>query len=82
MATGCPGSDLIKNPYPEEIRCPYCKAEIEIWSDETRARCRNCHHVVTREMGLSCIDWCPKAKECLGPDRLEEIIRERKAAGS
>jgi len=66
MAEECPGSKLIKDPTPEEINCPWCKQPVEIWTDETRARCRNCGHVVVREMQQSCMDWCVKAKECLG----------------
>ncbi len=72
MAEQCPGSKLIREPQPEDITCPWCKVSVEIWTDETRARCRNCGHVIVREMTQSCLDWCVKAKECLGVSESEE----------
>jgi len=73
MAETCPGSRLIREPQPEDITCPWCQAPIEIWTDETRARCRNCGRVVVREMKQSCLDWCVKAKECLEASKHEEM---------
>lgn len=66
MAVQCPGSKLIKEPSPEEIICQKCKATVEIWSDERRAKCRNCGHITVRELTQSCLDWCVHAKECMG----------------
>ncbi|NOY64347.1 MAG: hypothetical protein GXO97_02955 [Nitrospirae bacterium] len=33
-------------PFPTEITCPQCGAEIEMWSDEEETRCRLCGYVV------------------------------------
>lgn len=82
MGILCPGSQAIKNPTPEEIACPFCKAAVEIWTDESRARCRNCGTVVTREMTLGCIEWCPKAAQCIGQDKLAEYRNSHKEARS
>ena len=38
---GCPGSKMIKAPFPENIKCA-CGREIEIWSDETETTCPHC----------------------------------------
>ena len=69
----CPGSSEIKQPKPEDIKCRYCGADIEIWSDETETKCRACGKVNTREMGPSCLDWCAFAKECIGEEKLRRI---------
>ncbi|NOX19944.1 MAG: hypothetical protein GXO99_01595 [Nitrospirae bacterium] len=33
-------------PFPTEVTCPQCGAEIEIWSDEDQTACRLCGYVV------------------------------------
>ncbi len=33
-------------PFPTEVTCPQCGAEIEIWSDEEQTHCRLCGYVV------------------------------------
>lgn len=80
MSASCPGSSRFKKVMPEMIRCPHCHTEVEIWSDEFRARCQNCHAWVIREMGASCLDWCAKAEECVGSATLAAYRRGRKEA--
>jgi DNA-directed RNA polymerase subunit RPC12/RpoP len=53
MNASCPGASRFKDAVPEMIRCPHCDTEVEIWSDEFRARCQNCRAWVFREMGAS-----------------------------
>jgi hemerythrin-like domain-containing protein len=69
----CPGSRTIRNPIPESIPCPNCGREVEIWTDELKATCPNCKNKVLRERQASCIDWCPYAKECVGPEVYERL---------
>ena len=69
----CPGSRTIRQPVPENVVCPHCNKEVEIWSDELRATCPNCGTRVFREQQPSCIDWCPHAKECVGPEIYERL---------
>lgn len=69
----CPGSREIKQPTPEEIMCRRCGKSIEIWSDETEARCRYCGEINSRLRGQSCIDWCAFAKECVGEDKYRRL---------
>ena len=62
----CPGSKFIRQPKPELFPCPSCGKEVEIWSDEFRARCRNCGKSVYRSREMSCLEWCAMAEECVG----------------
>ncbi|VAX33403.1 hypothetical protein MNBD_NITROSPIRAE03-925 [hydrothermal vent metagenome] len=75
---GCPGSVEIKSPFPEELICIFCGSTVEIWSDETEAVCGNCGKVVTREMRQTCLDWCPAAKECVGAEKYERLMKRKK----
>ena len=69
----CPGSRAIRKPIPEDIKCPKCGRDVEIWTDELKATCPNCGEKVFREQEISCIDWCPQAKECVGPEVYERL---------
>jgi hypothetical protein len=74
----CPGSREIRNPYPEEIRCIWCGVISEIWTDETETTCKGCGKTIWREMKPTCLDWCPGAKECVGIEKYERIMKGRK----
>ena len=73
----CPGSQTIKQPVPEYIECPSCKGEVEIWSDEAKATCTNCHTTVPREMKSGCWEWCKFAEKCLGAETLAKMQAEK-----
>lgn len=77
MDGSCPGARRFKEVTPEMIRCPHCHTEVEIWSDEFRARCENCHAWVYRSMGASCLDWCAQAEKCVGAATLAAYRRAR-----
>ncbi|OGO35732.1 MAG: hypothetical protein A2147_06620 [Chloroflexi bacterium RBG_16_57_8] len=64
----CPGSRAIREPIPEYMNCSSCGREVEIWTDELKATCPGCGSKVYRAQQASCIDWCPHAKECVGPE--------------
>ncbi len=64
----CPGSLAIRQPTPEDLKCRQCGSEVEIWSDELKAKCPNCGTLVTRDIPPSCIDWCKWAEECVGTE--------------
>jgi DNA-directed RNA polymerase subunit RPC12/RpoP len=66
MLDKCPGSGNIRIPIPSYKECPECGKEVEIWSDEVRAKCTRCGAAVFRENEPSCIEWCKYAKECIG----------------
>jgi DNA-directed RNA polymerase subunit RPC12/RpoP len=72
---GCPGAINIREARPEEITCPRCGSEVEIWSDELSARCPQCGCRVSRERGPSCIDWCSFAEQCVGTEKYQRLKR-------
>ena len=78
MIFNCPGSSKFKQPKPEMIRCASCGQEAEIWSDEAETVCPNCKLKITRQSGQSCLDWCKYAKECVGEDRYNKYIKNKK----
>jgi len=69
----CPGSAEIKQPKPEELTCRNCGKAVEIWSDETEAKCKKCGRINARILGPSCIDWCAFAKECVGEEKFKRL---------
>jgi hypothetical protein len=75
---GCPGSKEIRNPFPEEIECYFCGTMNEIWSDEPDTACRHCRHTISRDLKASCLMWCPAAKECVGAEKYERLIKAMK----
>ena len=69
----CPGARTIREPTPEDVNCPNCDETVEIWTDELKANCPSCGAKVFREQQPSCIDWCPHARECVGPEVYERL---------
>src|SRR3989338_8944999 len=63
----CPGSSKFKRPEPENIKCPTCAKDVEIWTDEIQVTCPHCKNTILRQQeGVSCLEWCKYAKECVG----------------
>ena len=63
----CPGSKKFKEPQPENVKCPSCGTEVEVWTDEIKFLCPSCKNTTIRQQeGASCLDWCKYAKECVG----------------
>ncbi|MBF0518337.1 MAG: hypothetical protein HQK92_01285 [Nitrospirae bacterium] len=75
MKETCPGSKEITKPYPEQLLCVHCGYSNEIWSDENEMNCKNCNALLTREMKPTCIQWCPAAKECIGIEKYERLMK-------
>ena len=78
LKEGCPGSKEIRNPYPEEIVCFWCDTRNEMWSDETETTCTKCGKTMFRDMAANCLLWCPAAKECVGAEKYERLIKVMK----
>ena len=78
MIFKCPGSQKFSQPQPEIINCPFCSAEMEIWSDEVKAKCPKCKKVVIRDGGPSCLDWCKYVKECVGGEVYNKYLKNKK----
>ena len=77
--TKCPGQDM-RNLRVAIYKCPSCGAEVEIFSDELRAKCQKCGKYVYKEKTPSCIDWCAAARQCLGEERWKALKGEGKSA--
>ena len=76
MGFRCPGSMSVRQPIPEFFICPDCEAEVEIWTNERMRRCSSCGKPVHREIdSASCVQWCQYARECIGAERYEELLR-------
>lgn len=69
----CPGSTGIRAPMPESITCLNCGEEVEIWTDEMKAKCPNCGTTNFREQNPTCIDWCKFARQCIGDEAYERL---------
>lgn len=69
----CPGSKGMKEPTPENVKCPQCGYEVEIWTHELMRHCPQCNTPVMRPQKVSCIDWCSFAKECVGPQMYAKL---------
>ncbi len=78
MKESCPGSAEIKSPYPEPIKCYFCGHANEIWSDETETKCKSCNKIISRDMKTTCLEWCPAAKECVGIEKYEKLMKGKK----
>ncbi len=48
------------------LPCPECGGEVEIFSDESKARCPRCRTPVYKKAVPTCATWCRAAAECMG----------------
>jgi len=75
----CPGSERFRKPTPEFFNCPFCDTEVEIWTDEVKAKCPGCGQVVSQDRLQGCIDYCEQARACLGELRYQRLVpKERR----
>lgn len=42
----CPGLEKTLSAFPESLPCPVCGKELEIWSDEKKAKCSTCNKTI------------------------------------
>lgn len=76
MVMHCPGQDS-RNLKVALYKCPGCGAEVEMFSDELKIKCRKCGTYVYRDKTPSCIQWCASARQCLGEERWKELKGEK-----
>ena len=79
MAGRCPGQDS-RNLRSAYYKCSKCGNLVEIFSDELRCRCQQCGEYVLREAAPSCIEWCARARECLGEERWWALMGHSEAS--
>ena len=76
MAEGCPGKDF-RNLRAFMLKCPNCKAEVEMFTDEMKIKCPKCGEKIYRDKTPSCVEWCASARKCLGEKRWRELTSQR-----
>ncbi len=65
----CPGQDMRywQGDAAFEVPCPKCGHAVELFKDESSARCSQCEHRFRNpRLDLQCAEWCAYAEECLG----------------
>ena len=65
----CPGQDTRYwgDDAAFDVPCPKCGRSVEIFKDESSAKCPGCEHRFRNpKVDLKCAEWCAYAKECLG----------------
>lgn len=77
MKFKCPGSIGIRRPTIEIIKCPERGEEVEIFTDEQKAKCENCGATVFREASPSCTEWCSYAEKCVGEELYKKLKKEK-----
>jgi len=78
----CPGQDtrFWKPGDIFEVPCPVCGHLVEFFKDEGVRKCPNCGYKFKNpKIDLSCLEWCPYAKQCLGSlpegkEQMEQIL--------
>jgi len=68
----CPGQNS-RNLSLSYYKCLSCGNEIEIFSDELKAKCLKCNEIFYREQKPSCISWCSAARQCIGEEKWKEL---------
>jgi ribosomal protein S27AE len=72
MSERCPGQDG-RDLKVSIHTCPNCGSEVEMFSDETRVKCHACGKYVCTDEVPSCVEWCAKARDCVGEERWAEL---------
>ena len=72
MLDGCQGKP--RTPTIIEKVCPQCGETIELFSIDTQVACENCGFIAYNDT-LSCVQWCAYAKECVGEEMYEAMMK-------
>jgi ribosomal protein S27AE len=71
----CPGAANISGtPTLKVKKCPDCGTEVELFSTDQQRICPKCGFIVYNDI-LSCIRWCKSARECVGDEMYERLIK-------
>ena len=69
---GCQGKP--KTPTIQEKICPQCGSLIEMFSVDTQMACEKCGFVAYNDT-LSCVQWCEYARQCVGDEMYEHMMK-------
>ena len=70
----CPGAADIRRPTIKFKTCPKCGNEIELFSNDVQMNCDQCGFTIYND-ALSCVQWCEYAKECVGEEAYEQLMK-------
>lgn len=71
----CPGAANIKGTPTLKIKkCPACGGEVELFSTDIEVKCPSCGLSIYNDI-QSCIKWCAYARECIGPEHYEALLK-------
>ena len=54
--------------------CPQCGNPVEVFSIDTEVTCDRCGFVIYNDT-LSCVQWCKYARQCVGDEMYERMMR-------
>jgi predicted RNA-binding Zn-ribbon protein involved in translation (DUF1610 family) len=58
-----------------EVRCSGCGKGLEFFKDDSQRLCPECGRMVFNpRINFSCAQWCPSAKDCLGPEKYSALM--------
>ena len=69
---GCQGKP--KTPTIQEKICPQCGSLIEMFSIDTQMACEKFGFVAYNDT-LSCVQWCEYARQCVGDEMYEHMMK-------
>ena len=72
MLDGCQGKP--RTPTIIEKVCPQCGELIEMFSIDTQMACEKCGFVAYNDT-LSCVQWCQYAKQCVGEEMYNHMMK-------
>ena len=75
MSEKCPGSSFLRTPTLEIKTCPECGGEVEIFSTDPNVLCGKCNFTIYNNIE-SCIQWCQYAKDCVGENVYNKLIKK------
>ena len=63
-----------KTPTIHEKICPNCGSVIELFSIDTQMACEKCGFIAYNDT-LSCVQWCEYARQCVGDEMYEQMMK-------
>ena len=72
MMDGCQGKP--RTPTSIEKVCPACGSETEMFSIDSEMACEKCGFVAYNDT-LSCVQWCAHAKQCVGEEMYNHMMK-------
>ena len=79
MLEKCPGTKTILMPTIKLKTCPKCGEEVEIVSTDMKTNCPKCGFTIYNDVA-SCVQWCEYARECVGEEIYDKLMREQAQA--